>query len=240
MPGQYRIFGGIFTPRPGPALFALCGIVMLLALGVWQLERRAWKHDLIHKIETRLQDAAMPLPQDFADPALFDYRRVWVTGTLRHDKEMHRAARDQYGRFGYHVLTPMVTEAGQNLLIDRGFVPPEKKPPDSRAEGQISGPATITGVARVPPGRGWLTPANRPDENFWLWIDLPSMASFAGVAAFQPVMIEADATPNQGGYPIGGQTRTDFPDNHLIYAVTWFSLALALAVIFFLAHWRRE
>lgn len=238
---QYRICGGVFMPRLGPTLFTVGGIVFFLVLGFWQLERMAWKHDLIAKITARMQGDPVALPSDFAAPAAFEYVRVWVTGTFRHDKEMHLAARDvKYSVYGYHVLTPLETPEHQFVLIDRGYVPPERKTSDTRAAGQVVGPVTVTGVARVPKPRGWMVPDNDIVRNFWLWIDLPAMAVFAGVPAFLPVTVDADAVPNPGGYPVGGQTRVAFPDNHFVYAITWFCLALALGVIYVLAHWRRD
>lgn len=241
MPKQYRLCGGIFTPRVGPALFTFVGVIVLFAMGFWQLERMAWKHALIAKISARMHGAPVALPPDFADPAAFDYMRVWVTGTFRHDKEIYQAARDvRYSVFGYHVLTPLETPEHQFVLVDRGYVPPEKKLPPTRAAAQATETVTVTGVARVPKGRGWLMPDNDPGHNFWLWVDLPQMAIFAGIPAFLPVTVDADATPNPGGYPLGGQTRVAFPDNHFVYAITWFCLAFALAAIFVIAHWKRE
>ncbi|MEJ0062490.1 MAG: SURF1 family protein [Alphaproteobacteria bacterium] len=236
---QYRIFNGTFTPRPGPALFTIFGVGVLLALGWWQLDRMVWKHDLIARIEAGLKAEPVALPGAIPDPKALDYVRVQVTGVMHHDKEFHLAARDKYGSFGYNILIPLETGSGF-ILLNRGFVPSKKKPPETRPEGQIQGAVTITGIARVPGKPSIFMPDNQPEKNFWLFIDFPKMAAVAGIKAFMPVVVEADAAPNPGGYPIGGQTRTDFPDNHLVYAITWFSLAVALAAIFFLSHWRRE
>ena len=241
MPKSYRICGGVFTPRLGPGLFTLFGVMLLLAMGCWQLERRAGKHELIAKITARMHGEPVALPSECADPAALEYQRVRVTGTFRHDKEIYLAARDvKYSVFGHHVLTPLETPEHRFVLVDRGYVPSERKSPAMRAAAQTEGSVTVTGVARVPKGRGWMTPDNDVARNFWLWVDLQAMADFAGVPAFLPVMVDADATPNPGGYPVGGQTRVTFTDNHMVYAITWFFLALALGVIFVLAHWRRD
>jgi len=233
-----RCSGGVFRPRAGFSLFVLFGTLILLGLGGWQMQRMGWKHDLIAKITERMAAEPVPLPLAPDDPAAFEYRRVTVSGTFRHAQEIFLAARDvRYSVYGTQILTPLETAEGQFILVSRGWVPNEKKAATTRAAGQPTGTVTITGIARVPHPRGWLVPDNSPDRNFWLWVDLPAMAKFAGVPGFAPLLVEADNTPNIGGFPVGGQTRVSFPDNHGVYAITWFALALALLVIGVVKAW---
>jgi surfeit locus 1 family protein len=82
-------------------------------------------------------------------------------------------------------------------------------------------------------------PDNRPDLNYWFWVDIPAMSAAAGLDHVAPYYIDADATPNPGGWPKGGVTRLTLPNNHLQYAITWFSLAVALIVIYVLFHRRQ-
>lgn len=235
-----HIAGGTLRLRWGFTLFVICGVLFLLGLGGWQLQRGAWKHALVANIENRMAAAAQDFPTQINDPAALDYVRVRVTGILHHDKELHLAARDvRHSLYGYQILTPLETPEQGWVLVNRGWVPAEKKTTDKRADGQIMGSVTITGVARLPKSRGWMMPDNSPTKNVWLWFDLAGMAQSAGVPALAPLVVEADATPNPGGWPRGGQTRVSFPDNHLTYAITWFALALALLVIGCLAQWRR-
>lgn len=238
MPFIISCAGGVLRPRLGFSLFVLFGTVFLLGLGGWQLQRMGWKHDLIAKINERMAVEPVPLPLVPEEPTAFDYRRVTVRGTFRHDKEMFLAARDvRYSVYGAQILTPLETPDGQFILVSRGWVPNDKKQAVTRAVGQPTGAVTVTGIARVPHARGWMMPDNSPDRNFWLWVDLAAMAQFAGVPQFAPLLVEADDTPNIGGYPVGGQTRVSFPDNHGIYAITWFALALALLVIGVVKAW---
>jgi len=238
---SYTIAGGLFTPRRGPTLFTIGGIILLLMLGSWQIQRMAWKQNLVAKIHERMAAAPTDLPTMIPDPAALDYTRVQVTGTFHHDKEFYLAARDvKYSVYGLQILTPLETADHHFVLVSRGWVPSEKKNPETRTAAQVSSTVTITGIARLPKGRGWLVPDNSPAQNFWLWVDLPAMAATAGIQEFSPLLIEADDTANAGGFPVGGQTRVSFPDNHFVYAITWFCLAIALAVIYFLAHWQRE
>jgi surfeit locus 1 family protein len=236
-----RCPGGVFRPRLGFSLFVLFGTLFLLGLGGWQMQRMDWKHALIAKITQRMAEEPLPLPLAPEDPAVFDYRRVTVSGTFHHAHEILLAARDvRYSVYGVQVLTPLETPDGQFVLVSRGWVPNDKKVAATRASGQPIGVVTVTGIARVPRARGWLMPDNSPNRNFWLWIDLPAMAKFAAVPGFAPLLVEADNTPNIGGYPVGGQTRVSFTDNHGAYAIIWFALALALLVIGAVKAWEPE
>src|SRR6185437_13769645 len=85
----------------------------------------------------------------------------------------------------------------------------------------------------------WFVPDNRCDINYWFWIDLPAMAKCGHLAGLRAYYVDAGPAPNPGGWPLGGQTRLDLPNNHLQYAITWFSLAVALGVIYIL-HLRAQ
>ncbi len=120
------------------------------------------------------------------------------------------------------------------MLVNRGFVPYDRKDAATRPQGQVEGVATVTGLARNPltqkPSR--IVPDNDPAKNIFYWKDRDQMAATAGLpagAAVVPILIDADASPNPGGLPIGGVTIIDLPNNHLQYAVTWYGLAAALA-----------
>ncbi len=222
-----------------PTLFTLFGMILLLGLGTWQLQRLHWKEGLIAAREAGMVAAPVPLPTTLAAAATLEYRHVRVTGRFRHDRTLYLHAIAADGAPGYHVLTPLVLGDGAVLMVDRGFVPPDRKDPATRAAADASGEATVTGILRLPPAPGWFVPDNRPDRNEWFFIDLPAMAAAAKVGTVLPFYVDADATPNPGGYPVGGQTVIDLPNNHLQYAITWYALAAAL-VVFYIALVRRR
>lgn len=236
-----RCCGGTLQPELGFSLFAFFGVLLLLCLGLWQVERQAWKRDLVERITAQMAAKAQDLPATLTDPQSWDYRRVSVTGVFDFTKELHLAARDvRHSTYGYQILVPMRMVDGRWLLVSRGWVPQEKKAIATRTEGQVAGTVTVMGVARLPQARRWLAPENASERNVWLWIDLQAMAQAAGIDAFAPLILEADDTPNPGGWPRGGQTRVQFRDNHFIYAITWFSLALALIAVWGVKSWKRE
>jgi surfeit locus 1 family protein len=228
-----------FRPLLWPTLFTVPAIVVLIGLGVWQLERLEWKLGIIANIESRtgLPPIALP-PNDAIDPDALEYRPVTVRGRFQHEKEMHLIAASRRGNSGYQVITPLERADGGTVLVNRGWVPKEKVDPATRSEGQLPGEVTVTGLVRKPWHQGWFVPDNNPERNIWFYGDAQAMARHAGVDA-PPVFIEADATENPGGFPIGGQTRLNIPNDHLGYALTWFGFAVVLAVIYFVYH-RRE
>ena len=223
-------------------LLALCLLAALLfgALGVWQVERRAWKLDLIERVNARIHADPAPVPPPSSWPA-FDaggeeYRRVRATGAFLHNRETLVDALTERGA-GSWVLTPFRLEEGGTVLVNRGFVPPERRSPAARAAGQVEGPVTLVGLLRAPEPGGRFLRANVPAQNRWYSRDVATIAQARGVPQVAPFFIDADARPNPGGYPVGGLTVVQFRNTHLIYALTWFGLA-ALSLTGFVLVWR--
>ena len=228
-------------PLLWPTIIMLPIFLFSLSLGVWQMERRAWKRDILDRIATN--QAAAPLTLDEllkGDPLRFEYGRVRVSGSFLHDKEFYLAARSLKDKVGMQVVTPLRTDSGAIVLFDRGWLPSEQRDPAKRAAGQLAGKVEITGIVRRTQEKRQFAPDNDPPKNFWFHVDVPLMRSMAG-GKLDPKLdsffLEADAAPNPGGVPIGGQTRLDIPNDHLQYAITWFLLALALAGVYLAYHW---
>jgi surfeit locus 1 family protein len=221
----------------GFTLLMLLALAVLLGLGVWQIKRLHWKEGLIAQIEARTAsppitlEAALALALKGGDPS---YWRVRVDGRFRHDLERYLYAISD-GKVGWHVVTPLATQSGTIVLVDRGFVPDELKDPSARPMGQVGEIVTVTGIVRASESRNLFTPDNEPQANRWFWRDLQGMARSmfpAGTAEVAPFFIEADKTPVPGGWPQGGQTRLELPNNHLQYALTWFLMAAAFLIIY--------
>jgi surfeit locus 1 family protein len=212
-------------------LAAGAAFLLLLALGFWQLERRAWKLDLIAEREAALSAAPAPVAAADADPQAFEYRRIAASGRFAHDRELYLTSQFLADRPGWHVITPLLLEDGSALLVDRGFVSDAAKDPVARAQGQLAGPVTVEGILRLTTPPGWFTPANQPARNLWFTRDAAAMAAAAGLSRARPYFLVAGPAPNPGGLPVGTPERVDLPNDHLQYAVTWFALAASLLVI---------
>ncbi|HEX7776586.1 MAG TPA: SURF1 family cytochrome oxidase biogenesis protein, partial [Parvibaculum sp.] len=119
----------------------------------------------------------------------------------------------------------------------RGFVPEARKDPATRKAGEIDGETTLTGVARAPQARGAFDAKDDPARNIWFTRDPVTMAAALKLGNVAPFYVEADATPNAGGLPVGGRTRVNIRNEHLQYAITWFGLALVLVGVYLSYHW---
>jgi surfeit locus 1 family protein len=229
-----------FRPLLWPTVFSLPMLLICLALGAWQVERLFWKQDLIAQRQAAVAAAPAAVPKSLADARDMEFRHVSDEGVFLNDKEIFLGATSEGGGQGYQVLTPLVEPGGRAIFVNRGYIPAELKDPAKRAAGQIAGTVRVQGLLRLPPaGRpNWFLPDNRPDLNYWFWVDLAAMSATDKLDRVAPFYIDADVTPNPGGWPKGGVTRLMLPNNHLQYAITWFSLAVALIVIYVLYHRR--
>jgi surfeit locus 1 family protein len=213
-------------------VLSLAAFVLLIALGVWQVERRTWKLALIDRVEQRVHAEAQPIPSPASWPALTaandEYRHVTVSGRFLHDRETLVQAVTEEGP-GYWVLTPLQRGDGTLVLINRGFVPSERRDASTRRDGNPQGEVAITGLLRVTEPKGGFLRNNVPQHNRWYSRDVAAIAAARGLHDVAPFFIDADAGSQTAGGPIGGLTVVRFPNNHLIYALTWFALAFMLA-----------
>ncbi len=231
-----------------PGVLALVGVIILCGLGVWQVQRLHWKEALVATVEARIHAAPVPAPGPDAWPVdleRYDYQPVTVSGRLLNDKEIHVFAsllepNGPLGGVGYRVVTPLETDDGWYLLVNRGFVPEAKKDPATRPEGELPGEVAVTGILRPADKRGMFTPANDTARNIWFNRDPEEIGAFLKLPAgkIAPYTIDAVFDPAVP-VPQGGETVVSFPNNHLQYAVTWFGLALALAGVYLVWAWGR-
>jgi surfeit locus 1 family protein len=224
-----------------PALFTLVGLALLIGLGVWQLERKAWKEALIAAITRRMNAAplALPPPARWAslDAAHDEFTRVTFRADFENDREAlvfagASAFRPDVSGTGYWVFTPARLSNGARVVVNRGFVPEANKDPASRAAGLVTGPVEIVGVLRWPERAGWFTPAGDPAANLWFARDPLAIAAAKGWGDVAPFYVEQEAPTPPGGLPTPGKLVVNLPNNHLQYALTWFGLAAVLAGVF--------
>jgi surfeit locus 1 family protein len=209
--------------------FALLVIAGLVSLGVWQLQRRTWKLALIEQVDRRLTASPVPAPGPGQWPRIGRddaYTRVTVHGTFRNDRETLVQAVTDFGP-GYWVLTPMTTDRGFTVLVNRGFVPSERKAPNDHSR---AGAATITGLLRISEPKGGFLRSNDPAGDRWYSRDVAAIAAKRSLGAVAPYFIDADARSSPA-WPRGGLTVVSFTNNHLVYAITWFAMAILLAAM---------
>ena len=213
--------------RAAIGLAWLVAVAALLALGTWQVQRRTWKLDLIARVEARIHAVPVPAPPSATkDDA---YLRVVARGAYLAGGDTFVQASTVRGP-GWWVLTPLRTDAGKTILVNRGFMP-------SRTAPSLPGPVIVTGLLRVSePGGGFLR-SNDVARDRWYSRDVAAIAAKRGLADVVPYFIDADASANAPGQPIGGLTVVRFANSHLVYAITWYTLAIMAAAGFL--YWVR-
>jgi surfeit locus 1 family protein len=219
----------------GWALCALLLFATFVALGSWQLQRRIWKLDLIERVTQRVAAPAVaaPAPADWPEvsAASHEYRHVQLTGHFVAGHDTRVQAVTKIGA-GFWLLSPLQLADGSVVLVNRGFVPPQSKAVSAASET----PVTLTGLLRLTePGGGFLR-KNDPVAERWFSRDVAAIAQARGLQRVAPYFVDADAAggntladPDQ---PVGGLTVIAFANSHLVYALTWFTLALMVAGAF--------
>lgn len=220
----------------------LCLVALVCAgLGIWQLQRLSWKLDLIARVEARLKapPVAAPGPADWAgiSAAADEYRRVTLQGRYLDAPETLTMAVTERGP-GFWVLAPFRTDAGFTVLINRGFVPEGKRAPEDRRKAAGDETKVVAGLLRPGEPVGGFLRANDPAAGRWYSRDVAAIAKARELGQVAPYFVDADAGTEPGPLPQGGMTQVSFRNTHLVYALTWFCLALmsASATAFLLAR----
>ena len=215
--------------RRAPIVLALAASVLFLGLGSWQVARRAWKLALIERVEQRVHAPALPAPARGAWAAVSvasdEYRHVLVRGTFLHDRSTLVQAVTERGP-GYWLLTPLRQADGSVVLVNRGYVDPGWRP--APGPGSDPAPVSITGLLRISEPGGAFLHHNDAAAGRWYSRDVMAIASARGLADVAPYFVDADAG-SPGAEPVGGLTVVRFSNNHLVYALTWYALALLAA-----------
>jgi surfeit locus 1 family protein len=230
-----------FHPLRVPTLWLIPLLAILCALGTWQIERLHWKLDLLARIHQGLTAPPVPLAEampslDAAHIAAADYRRVSAHGLFENGEEVFFFTTGAQAKPVYHVLTPFLLDDGHTLMVDRGWIPVT---PASQAQlhaGDLNGERTIAGIIRKPAPPNWFTPPVDKLKRIVHTRDPDVIAQNFGFKNVFPMFLEADATPNPGGWPKGGMTIIDLPNDHLQYAITWFGLAIGLLAVYLTYH----
>lgn len=234
-----------FRPLPVQSLFAAGAFVWLCWLGFWQLDRLAWKQELIEIAQHRTSGDPVALDEVLARPSQEEmrYQKVASVGSFDHDMEVFVYAPHRQGQ-GFRVITPFFPVNGEPILVDRGWVPADKRAADRRASGQPGGQIALEGLILLA-GKATLGVAGKQDgDPVWMFRDLRGMAEYMDLSSVAPVFIIA--IPDDALAPVRRAEdqvwpRPEAPDltfrnSHLSYAVTWFGLAFALLCVYIAFH----
>ncbi len=211
-----------------PLIFGVAGAAVLISLGIWQMQRLSWKENVLADIETRILAAPAALPKS-PDAGTDRYLPVTVTGTLGPEVLRVLVSQKQIGA-GYRLITRL-DRGDRQVLVDLGFIRVDRPLPVLP-----DGPVTIAGNLHWPDDRNSSTPENDLAGNIWFARDLPQMAS---VLNSEPLLLIARrwSFPDAGVTPLPVDS-TGIPNDHLNYAITWFSLAVVWLVMTGFFLWR--
>jgi surfeit locus 1 family protein len=234
-----------------PAIAAFAAFAVLIGLGTWQVKRLAWKEALIANLQHRLSAPPVALPPrpDWSrfDPANDEFRRVQFTAAFQPGQEAYvytsgSSLRPDVSGPGYWVFAPAVIDGGI-IIVNRGFVPQDRRDSQTRAAGEVTGAVNIVGALRWPDAPSLFTPAAEPANSTWYARDHRAMAAAKGwnrVGEVAPFYVEQEAPLPPGGLPKAGRLKPSLPNNHLQYAITWYGLALMLVGVFTAFAWSRR
>lgn len=228
-------------------VLTLCGFLVLCALGIWQVQRLQWKTEILQALQTAETISAAPdlSHEDIAtlaanpdDLALIRY--VFVHGRWRHDKEIAVGPRTWQGKPGFHIITPLQLEGGGTVLVNRGWVPLDKKLSASRPESLVPADQGLAmGLLRRPESPSVFTPANNPASEEWYRINPAQMAKARGLEDVAPLVLYARLDGGSASLPVKDALHWRPNNNHLGYALFWFTMAALLLVIFYLRFIRK-
>lgn len=265
------------------AVVLLMFFTLFVSLGTWQVQRRAWKLDLIERVETRIHAPAVPAPptERWAGitPASDEYRVVHLRGRLRTDQDALVQAVSVLGA-GFWVMTPLETADGSVVFVNRGFVPPERRDPARRNDpAPGDGWVEVRGLLRLSEPKGAFLRDNDPAADRWYSRDVAAIATSRGleVGRVAPYFIDLTSAPEalasrdaspateppywqpppaqadevavhrwmatrRPGFPVSGLTVVSFNNSHLVYALTWYGLALLMVLAGWLLYrdWQRR
>jgi cytochrome oxidase assembly protein ShyY1 len=231
----------------GPALLTLAALAVLIGLGTWQLERKAWKEGLIAALDARLSASpvALPSPAQWAslDPARDEFTRVTFRAEFLPDSDAivwanASSMRDDVKPPGFYVFTPARLAGGELVVVNRGFVKDDHPGGDRPRPPAAKGAVEITGLLRWPEPPGWFNPATySASSKLWFLRDHVAMNAERKWGAVAPFYVEREAQTPPDGLPSPGALKPNLPNNHRQYALTWYGLAIVLAVVF--GFWMR-
>jgi surfeit locus 1 family protein len=227
------------------AVLALLLIVLFAGLGTWQVQRLNWKLDLIARVDSRVHapPVAPPPAARWAQVSASsdEYRHVVLAGTFLYEYTTPVQAVTELGS-GYWLLTPLCTPDGAIVLVNRGFIPaalgaqtayvPRKAAGAPCANADAGRQVAVTGLLRIGEPGGAFLRTNDPVANRWYSRDVAALAAARGLPNVAPYFVDAAAGQDQAGAPdrpTGGLTVISFHNSHLIYAFTWYALALMVA-----------
>lgn len=229
------MLSGFVRPKPIPFILSFGGIVLVLGLGIWQVQRLEWKENIIATIEhANISEPLNHLPATLEKARGKQFYRVTLSGTYKPKTEFHLAARYYKDQLGFSVFNPFVTSDGDMIIVNRGWIPASAKNTDDYARAP-KGKQIITATIRTTDERNYFTPANQPDKNIWFGRDMLQMGAYAKLNVL-PYSLDVIGDAVKDVYPVPSDGKIELRNDHLSYAITWFLIGTGMIIITLLYH----
>ena len=202
------------------SVFIIFFILVFIALGTWQIIRLGWKNNLILEIENSLKNPPVELTQSNK----VNYLKIKTSGSVDFEKQIYLYNLNDSGTPGFEVLNPISID-GENYLLNRGWIPFEKK---DTPEINIIDQTNIIGIIKIQGRKNIFKPDNDLKENYWFSLNREDILKFTG-KKFSKYIIYLD-----GNYqlPRPKIITANISNNHKKYAITWFSLAISILLLY--------
>ena len=229
----------LFKPLLWPSVFTIISFSILISLGTWQIKRLIWKENLIHFYLNQFKNKVINLNKENNIDKQIQFRQITAKGKFLNKNEIYITGKTYEGNAGFHVVTPFLIENGQLLLVNRGWVSEKYKLPNSRKFSLIDKIIVIKGIARLPQKKGYFVPENDPEKNFWITIKPEEIKTYLKLKQqnfITEFYVDILRESKKILLPIGVKPEINIRNQHLSYAITWYSLSIALLIIYFLYH----
>jgi surfeit locus 1 family protein len=230
-------------PTPIAWILFLGALITTAGLGTWQVQRLEWKNALIAEINAAKEENPFTndtLPSDAATLKEKNFWPVKLTGVWDSMIEYHLAPRYYKSQLGYHLVQPLQLPDKRIVLINRGWIPAKMKDIGTRPHSIGAGRETVTGMLRYGNERNPFTPQNQKEKNVWFGRDVQEMADFYDVKNVLPAMVDQVGEQTNDKLPIPSDGAIHLRNDHLTYIITWYSIALAVLIIFILSHKKKK
>ena len=229
-----------FKPVFWPTVFFVFSLIILVSLGTWQVKRLIWKNDLISFYLKQSTNNIINLHKENFVSEEIEYRKVRLTGKFLNKKEVHITGKTYEGNAGFHVVTPFLMQNGNYALVNRGWVSENYKEAKSRSFSLINEETSVIGLIRYPQKKGYFVPENEPDNGFWFTIKPTEIKKHLKIDKETFIIkfyVDALRQEKKINLPIGIKEKINIRNQHLSYAITWYSLAIVLMIIYLSYHY---
>ncbi len=228
-----------FRPILWPTIFSIISFLVLISLGTWQVKRLIWKNNIISNYIEKFEKNKILYDKTFKYDRTQEFRRVLIKGKFLNNKETLIIGKTFEGNAGFHIVTPILTNENKVVLINRGWISEKLKLKKSRPFTIIEEEVTVDGIIRKPQIRGYFVPENDKKGNFWFTIKPIEIKEARKLNKYdfeENFFVDSIRNKKIKTLPIAALGKPNFRNQHLSYAITWYSLALTLVIIYFIFH----